>query len=491
MLLSIASGLILALALPRPGTWVAAWIGLVPIMLALRGMGAWRAGVCGLITGLVYYGIILHWISLFGYLPWFLLITYQALYIAIFAAIYVRLQPTKIGWLGYAAVPAAWVTLQFIRTLGTYAFTWGSFAHTQADNLLVAQIASITGPWGIDFLVCLVNLVLATAVFGPLRKTAPIATACVLIAATCAFGFVSLNTKNTESNAKPIAIIQGGVSAGFDAPPDYTQRAWNIYKSLTTHIAKNRPEVIVWPETSLPADISTPPWNSLLCKLANSCNTELFVGAYDTDPKTERSYNSLFRCNSHIEDKAYHKVRLVPFGEFVPMRKKLSFLKNYGVRPDDLLAGENHVLLDSKLGKLGVSICFESLFSAVARSETRAGAKVLCVVTNDSWFQRSQAAHEHLMMAQLRAIENRRFVLRAAQTGISALIDPYGRVRSQLGIYRHGAVFGKVQPSAQLTLYSKYGDWFAFASIAIIILGAAVSVRSARTSLSPKPRREI
>ncbi len=116
-----------------------------------------------------------------------------------------------------------------------------------------------------------------------------------------------------------------------------------------------------------------------------------------------------------------------------------------------------HVLLDSRLGKLGVSICFESIFPQIARTETLAGARVLCVVTNDSWFKRTQAAREHLMMAQLRAIENRRFVIRAAETGISAVIDPFGRIRSELGLYQRGIISDSVQPRSGLTAVQQMG----------------------------------
>jgi apolipoprotein N-acyltransferase len=490
VLLSIASGLILAVALPKPGTWLAAWIGLVPLLLAVRGTSFWRASLYGLITGLVYYGIILHWITLFGALPWVLLIGYQALYFAVFAALYVRLQPSRIGWLGYAAAPAAWVVLQFLRTLGAYAFIWGSFAHTQAGNLLVAQIASVTGPWGIDFLVAFVNVAFAASLLGPARRMAPLAVASLLTIAVCVFGLVTLNAKPPAGQTKTVAIVQGAMKNVFEAGPLYVTRAFSTYTTLTLQAADKHPDVILWPETTLPTDLSTPFWGNALGLLSCASRAELLVGGYITDPTTGRGYNALFCCNARVREGTYRKVRLVPFGEFVPLRDLLPFAKNYGVRPDDVLAAKEHVLLNSRLGKLGVSICFESLFPQIARTETLSGARVLCVVTNDSWFERTQAGREHLMMAQLRAIENRRFVLRAAETGISAVIDPFGRIRSQLGLFRQGIITDKVQPSSRLTVYSRWGDWFAYASIAIMLLGVILSARSPRAGSRGKPRRE-
>ena len=493
LLLSIASGLILALALPRPGTWIAAWVGLVPLLIALRGAGPWRASLCGFAAGLVYYGIILHWITLFGYLPWALLVIYEALYIAVFAVLCVRLQPSRIGWPGYIAAPAAWVLLQFLQTLGPYAFTWGGFAHTQADNLPIAQIASVTGPWGIDFLVCLFNLALAEAISRRSRRFLPLVAAGCLTIAVCAFGFTALRSSPESASGRSIAIVQGGLKNGFDVDPGYTDRALRTYVTLTSRAAESRPDLIIWPETALPADLTSPGWERLLGTLARIARADLLVGGYSTsdDPFSSRVYNSLFLYNAAGQKAGvYRKVRLVPFGEFVPMRDRLPFLANYGIRPDDVLAARKHVLLSSRLGKLGVSICFESIFPQIARSETRAGARMLCVVTNDAWFERTQAAGEHLMMAKLRAIENRRYVLRAAETGISAVIDPFGRTRRRLGLFRQGIISDKVRPSACLTIYTRWGDWFAYGCVAATLLGLTLSMRWSRGLSREKRRRE-
>lgn len=491
MLLAIASGLVLAFALPRPGHWLLAWIGLIPLFAALRNVNIRGALLCGLITGLTYFGIDLYWITIFGHLPWMVLCLYQALYVAVFAGLYLRLSPGRIGWMGYVAVPAVWVVLQFVRTLGAYGFTWGSFAHTQADNLVIAQIATITGPWGIDFLVCLANLVLATAIFAPRRKIAPVAVTGLLTVAVCVFGVMALSAKPAPGQEKHVAIVQGGLSNGLKAPPNYIRRAWDTYSRLTMQAAVGNPDDILWPETSLPVDLSTPTWDMLLGRLATAAHSELLVGGYDMDAQAGGNYNSLFRCNAHIEDEVYHKVQLVPFGEFVPLRDRLPFLNDYGVRPEDVLPGTDHILLNSRIGRAGTSVCFESLFPAIARTETLRGAQVLLVITNDSWFGHSQAAREHLLMAKLRAIENRRYVLRAAETGISAVIDPLGRVRHQLGLFQQGTISGTIVPSTRLSFYTACGDWFAYASIVITVLGLALSARKPKAESHAGPRRGI
>lgn len=478
--------------MPTPGLWVLAWVGLVPLFIALRDAGVRRAALCGLLTGIVYYGIILRWMLLFGTLPWLALVAYQALYFALFAALYARLSPRRIGWPGWAAVPAAWVTLQFVRTLGPYGFIWGSFAHTQANVLPVVQIASITGPWGIDFVVCFASLALAVAGASRGRSLTPLIVAASLVLGMCAFGVLSLRDPASSAAGRRVAVLQGNMVNDFHPVPNYNQHSYEIYSRMTLGAAKSGPEVIVWPETALPTDISSPGWADCLAATARRARASLLVGGYDlSDSRTVGGYYNALLL---FDDKgrkvgAYRKVQLVPFGEFVPLRGQLAFLKDYGIRPDDVLASYRHALLDTPIGKVGVSICFESTFSQIARIETRNGAQVLCVVSNDAWLARTPATEQHLMMARLRAIENRRFLLRAASTGISAVIDPFGRIRRQVGLFREGIITDRVVPSRQLTLYTLLGDWLAYLCIVITAICLLAPIRASRKSSHEKPPR--
>lgn len=448
---------------------MAAWVGLVPLFIALRGVRIPQAAFYGLITGVVYYGIILHWMTLFGYLPWILLVIYQAAFFAVFAMLCIWLQPDKIKRWGFIAVPAAWVTLQYIHTLGPYGFIWGNFAHTQAENLPIAQIAAITGPWGIDFIVCLAGLALATAITSKGRQLAPLIVAASLTLSIWIYGVTCLHTPPMTSEGQPVAIIQGNMKNDFNPPPDYTEQAFQTYSRLSIEAAKDQPKLILWPETVLPVDLIKPGWDNLLEPLAKIIGTDLLVGGYDPSNSIPiGSYNALHLYSAKgTKTGVYHKVHLVPFGEFVPLRDYLPWLSNYGVRPDDVLPGRDFTLLESQAGKIGVNICFESTFSSIARCETYAGAELLCIVTNDAWLQRTPAVREHMMMSKLRAIENRRYVLRAAETGISAVIDPFGRTRKQLGIYRQGIIQDNVYPRRDLTLYTRFGDWFALICVFI------------------------
>lgn len=473
LFLAALSGALCAAALPRPGIWLFSWFALVPLLQALRCARPSAAALCGLISGIVYFGIILHWISLFGYLPWALLAIVQGCFFAMFAAVASRMLPSRIGLLGYAAAPAAWTVIQWARALGPYGFTWGSFAHAQANSPVVCQIASVTGPWGVDFLVCLVNVALAETLVpsGARKRLLPAITAAAAAVFAAAVGLTAMHPASPTDNTRAaVAVIQGDLPRDAQPPPDYVRKALRTYTAMSLDAARKRPDIIVWPETTLPAELSDPGLGTLVGLTAKRAATYLLAGAFDTPdhPSVGGSHNA-----AHLYDPSgskvgvYRKVRLVPFGEFVPMRGTLPFLDRYQIREEDVIPGRRHNLLRTRIGDLGVSICFESIFPQIARRETLDGAVALFVLTNDSWFGRTQAARQHLMMSRLRAIENRRWVVRAASTGISTFIDPWGRQHGEIGIFERGILTGLIEPHHTLTLYTRFGDWFAWLCAAV------------------------
>ncbi|MFQ3550116.1 MAG: apolipoprotein N-acyltransferase [Armatimonadota bacterium] len=160
----------------------------------------------------------------------------------------------------------------------------------------------------------------------------------------------------------------------------------------------------------------------------------------------------------------YRKVKLVPFGEFVPARNKLPFLNKYQIRETDVIPGEKHNLISTDYGDIGIIICFESLFPAITREMANNGADLLFVLTNDSWFKDSFAAKQHLYFSVLRAVESRRSIVRSAATGISALINPYGKILSKTNIFEETILSGKtyIAKDKKTTIYTKYGDWFVY-----------------------------
>ncbi len=489
------SGLVLSFGLIQPGTWLAAWVGLAPLLLAIRSATPAQAAVRGLVAGFVYYGVILYWIILFGALPWFLLVIYQAAYIALFAVVANRLWPERLGWLGFLGIPAAWSVTEYLRMAGVYGFAWGSLAHTQSSNLPFLQASEFAGPCGISFALVFLNLAIAYALSGRgKRRLLPLSLACLIVAVMCVYGFAVMRSSAEETTRHKIAIIQANMRNDFNPVPNYPDVAYERFSAMTRAAADGEVRLALWPETSIPRDITSPGWADMIGQIASECQVDLLAGGYDhsDSPGQPGSYNALFHFGKDGRvHGGYRKVQLVPFGEFVPLRDKLPMLKKYGIREEDVLPARKHVLLDTAVGRIGISICFESIFPEIARKETLEGAEVLCVVTNDAWFGRTQAARQHLMMAQLRAIENRRYVARAAGTGISALIDPCGRIVQEVGLFQQSAIIGYVAPQTRLTLYTRWGQWFTYLCAAMLIacLCLLPRVRS-RSSAAGTPLRE-
>ena len=494
LVFSLLSGVILALALPKPGWWFMSWFGLAPLVIGLKRSTAKQAVWLGFACGFVYFGMICRWLTIFGYLPWCLVAIKEAIWLAIFSASASYLLRYEMRARTYLVIAAVWTIIQWARTLGPFGFTWGSFAHTQANVLPIVQLGAITGPWGVEFLVCVTNIALAELVLEARQREnrKKIAKRVTLVGALIALSLVYGHTQlakpiSTGRDSFKVAIIQGSLTHDVNPKPEYVVEAYTIYDAMTRAAAIYEPDLIVWPETTIVDCITGETWGPLIAELARDTRSNMIVGGYDySGDAAGRNYNA-----AHFFDRqgrkigVYHKVHLVPYGEYVPLRKQMPWLKRYGIREVDILPGKMHVVVKTELGKVGTAICFESIFPGILSQSVRNGANFLVVLTNDAWFKHSDAAQQHLMMAQLRAAETHRYVVRAAATGISAIIDPHGRIRSELGIFRQGIVRGNVVSLNEKTPYVRYGDWFVYACFA----GVAILVRMVKKGERKQFRR--
>lgn len=481
LLISFISGLVLTLAFPRANAWPLAWVALAPLFYLSVRKGWGMALLCGFTFGLGFFGGLLYWIGVFGILPWVLLAILQALYTAAFA-LSARLTAGRLGgWGRLIVLPSLWTVFEWIRTLGLLGFTWGDVGYSQAQALPVVQIASVTGVWGVSFVVAAVNAALADA-FGTWTKNrslrgsyARIAAAVALALLVIGYGFASMHT---PVHGKPIraAVVQGNINQDTDEDLEYYDRCLDAYSRMTREAGAKGAELIVWPETAVPGFPGSEPYlQGWLSVLSDRAGADLIVGGRDQDRRGS-VYNSAFLV---VGEKGvvgrYAKVRLVPFGEFVPARGYLPLLDNYRVTPLDLTPGRGFNLLEGGPCRVGVAICFESIFPYISRTLTASGAELLCVITNDTWFGRTAAAEQHAQMSVLRAVENRRYVLRGAATGVSCIIDPRGRVLDHLPIFREGTVSAEVSSIRGRTFYTGHGEWFVYALL-VIVGAASVSV---------------
>lgn len=303
------------------------------------------------------------------------------------------------------------------------------------------------------------------------RKTAIFASVALgVFAVNMIFGAVRIATLDTKKG-EPIkaAVIQANISS--------LEKWSGFYDSLDTYIAMTEECVaetgatlVVWPETVLPEEISR--YKSIMAELseaADRMNIHLFVGSFDeTGSGDERKeYNAiyLFYPDGSVSEQRYYKQRLVPFGEYNPIGPLMALipaLDVLGVFNDPLTAGEGSQLFDTEYGKIGSLICFDSIYEGLARDSVNDGARLITLSTNDSWFSDSTAVWQHNRHAQLRAIENGRYVVRAATTGVSSVITPTGEIIDSINPLTKGYTVCEVYALDGRTLYSYIGDVFAY-----------------------------
>ena len=459
------------------------------------------ATVCGLLffTGTLYWFFhITRWFSVVGAVGIVLLLLYLSLYFGLFGlaySLFSRQRPFHKLFL----LPSVWVALEFIRAHLFTGFDWASLGHTQYTNLPIIQIADMTGVFGISFIVMMLNVLikeLLTASFVnktfQAQKTVPLLmwTPAVSVGFVLTYGMFRLTPSTDQDHSGSnysVAVIQ----ANIPQEVKWEKEAWNgimeKYVSLTRQALLHDPDLIIWPETSYPGYL----WEDKelfvqLQAFVRSIKTPLLFGSV---LKEERNYyNSaiLLSINGDIAQ-IYRKTHLVPFGEYLPLRNALPFLSNL-VAIGDFTAGDQWTTFSPLSAQLGdqndhpfsVLICFEDTVARLSRQFVKQGARLLVNITNDAWFGYSKAPFMHLQSAVFRTIENRRSLVRAANTGVSCFIDQWGQttncVKKDIGTekqktYISGYAIANVDFNEKMTFYTKFGDVFTILCFGCILLG--------------------
>ncbi len=477
--LAILSGVVLWIATPPVGIWILAWVALSPLILSiLRARTKWQAAGLGYLFGWCYLGPLLYWVgntivgwtqSDIGWLAWFGLTLVLALFYAVWAAVVHGLEKRYTGIRLVLGMAAAWVVMEWCRTLGPLSMPWAQLSYSQYHFLPVLQISDITGAYGVSFLMLMVNAALAVGWRGRSddRAWQPLWLGVTLTVLVCLYGAARMMQPN-RGITLPVATIQTGISS-FNVPTTETQL--NIIDTLVQDASKEKPApaLYVFPESGAPGDaLHNPVTYLLLQKLAKQTDAGIMIGTSINSKTRSRSTNSvlLFSPRGGLPDR-YDKQQLVPFGEFIPFRALIDPVigHSFDIPPDDDSPGDNpHVLTCSTglYGKLalGPFICYESMYPQYARFMTRNGATLLVTQSNDSWFRSSAAREQHLSAVVARAIENRRYIVRSTTTGITCIIDPEGRVIAKLPRDVAGYLYRNIQELSGQTIYVRIGDWF-------------------------------
>src|SRR5210317_88070 len=484
---SALSGFLLACSFPLPDYRLLAWLGLIPLIMVMPK----RPFKSGFVAGVVFFAVTLYWLNIvmttYGHLPvllsfllYLLLAAYLALYWAIASWAACRLREFR-GYSFALTLPVFWVALEFLREFLLTGFPWASLGYSQHDWLPMVQSADLFGVYGVSYLIVLCNAVLAECFL--LKSRSPsqgrpgkaLAVAIVLLLGNYAYGAWCLQQDpDTRAESLAVAVVQGNIPQEHKWRPENQVNTVQTYRDLSLRAEQDgEKDLIIWPEAAMPFYFQDGgPLADSVAELAAEAKTSLLFGspAYRRDSGALRYLNSAYLLSPTAEVQGRSdKVHLVPFGEYVPLGKFLPFVNKLVAGIGDYSPGEINPL---PIGahKLGVLICYEVIFPELAREYVRQGSDLLVNITNDAWFGKSSAPWQHLAMARFRAIENRVWVARAANTGISAFIAPSGKVVKQTGLFETAFLSSEVGLGDKTKLYSHIGDLIPGAFLLICLL---------------------
>jgi apolipoprotein N-acyltransferase len=512
----VLTGVLLALAFPNHDLHWLAWMAFVPLLLALRRKGPWRAFLISWLCGVVFFfAITSWWISEFRFVSAFasgLGYLYLALYSALFG-LFLSLIGGKVRLPLSVVAPPLWVAFEYLRSnAGFLAFPWTLVGHTQYLNLPIAQMASFAGVYGVSFIVVAVNAVIAEIIIwlSAPRAAAPLfhgyrrflldppfqgLLALVILVLLWSWGYHDIDRKLPASFLS-VALVQGNIPQKVKWDRQYREQIVSQYERLTDETARFRPQLIVWPEAATPGFVLND--LSLLRRMGSVMSrikAYFLVGSAEY-PKfsgnrgnftLKRGNTALFFSPEGRVIGQYLKMRLVPFGEYVPYENLLpwpDFIVPRGKRNFET-AGREATVFRLGTNSFGTVICWEVLFPEFTRELVKRGAGFVINLTNEAWFGRTAFPYQMLSSCVFRAVENRINLVRCANTGISCFIDPYGRITGRIrnggrDTFISGILSQEIRLSSPGTFYTRHGDLFALACI-LVSLGFFASAMFRRS----------
>ncbi len=467
---------------------------LAPALLALavRGASPARGARWGFLGGWLAHAAVLHWIYVvtvrYGHAPAIVGVlaplgigAYFGLFGAAFGASAAAL--ARRGWASPFALAALWTALEWSRSWLFTGFPWATLGYAWHGDAPIVGIAQSTGVYGLSFAAALLGFGLLAGRASPRAAGAAVAG----VAALHALGWLGRPDwdRASETPSARVAVLQGNVDQAAKWSPESFERTLRDYEALARRARERGAELIVFPETAIPAPLAIPELRSRMQALARETGATLVVGAVGTDfdpsGRVSAFYDSAFVIapDGALVDR-YDKTHLVPFGEYLPLRPLLGrFVRAIatGAVAGDVSAGARPRAVPGA-PRLGIPICYELIFPDLVRRIAGDGAQLLLGITNDAWYGRTGAPYQFLAMTALRSAETGSWTARAANTGVSALIDARGRVTQATGLFAQDLLVGAVPlrpASLPPTFYVRHGDWFAHACAVATVLALALA----------------
>lgn len=516
-LLVALSSLLQVVIFPLPGLYVLSWVAFAPLIVAilrarpagvleiagsvnLQAAKPGQAFLLAYVSGIVWYAGTCYWIynTMHEYggltpplalLALFLFCCYLGLYHGLFGLLLSLLAgPGRDNRRALVAAPFLWVAVELARTRVT-GFPWNLLGTAQVDNISLSRITTWTGVYGVSFEIMLVNVAVAAAFLVPRKKRSTLLIASLAAAAVLQAG------RLVEAPALPAdhsaLLVQENIPVDANWTRDAFQRTLHELADLSAKANPNSPaielppskvDLIVWPESPAPFFANDPLFRNPVSEMAREAHTWVVTGAIGNTPVMQggKSASQVFNSAALVSPTGdwtarYDKVHLVPFGEYLPFPKLFAFAGGLTKEVGEFQSGASRAPLDAGSTRLGIFICYESVFPGEVREFADQGAQVLVNLSNDGWYGDSGAYAQHLNQTRMRAIENDRWLLSATNTGVTASIDPYGRTVARLPRKERGALVAPYALTSVTTFYTRHGDWFAW--LCAIISAVALLTR--------------
>ena len=493
--LAALSGVLYVLAQPPVSLWFVGYFALIPLFFSLKKGAPHHNFLVGFLSGGVAYMGLVYWVVVamntyggisppLALLALLLLAAYLALYTGSFALSIAWLEEKMAIPLCLSA-PLLWVILEYLKGFLLSGFPWSFMAHSQYNFLPMVQVVSITGTYFLSFLIVAVNSIIYCLIS---RKGLALwygALILLLVAGSLTFGLLRLREVPAKDAAseRTVAILQGNILQDMKWTDEWRIKTIRTYCSLTLSGGRNV-DLVIWPETALPFVYEEEPRVAkVITALPGALSNTLLFGTVSKDDRG-RLYNAAFVAGKSGDVVGtYRKTHLVPFGEFTPLSTIFPFIEKLSVAVGNFFPGTSTKPVATDAGKLGVLICYEGIFPSITNESARSGAEVFINITNDAWFGRTSAPYQHLAFYVFRAVETDRYVLRAANTGVSAIIDPRGHIVARTPLFSEEVLRGTYALRQGRTAYVKHGDYFVllvFLLLAFLVIRRIPSLKYRR-----------
>ncbi len=490
------SGGLMVLSLPPLPLGLIAWIGLLPLFRALEARSFRGAFTLGYRAGLIYHLGSLYWVILnTGATPILRVLSLIGMVLilslgwGLSAWLIAKVRSIWGPW-SWLCAPLIWTAVEVIFSIGESGFPWAILALSQSRFLDLIQMVELTGVHGVTFWVVTCNA-LGMIAWREMR-TKPQKAAVLLILAfwillPANWGRHRAGNLTSSAGKLNVSLVQGNIPANekWKKGVDFS---FIPYKKLSSSLAMENLQLIVWPETAIPTQLAKR-WHHrrIMHGFVDSLNIPIMTGASDYELMESgdlHRFNGAFLFAPGITElQVYYKIHPVPFGERIPWQRFLPLLGSFRLGQAEFTPGSRLTIFSTGAdsAKFSVLICFESIFPDVTRDFVLRGAEFLVNITNDGWFGHCSEPYQHLELSRFRAIESRRWVIRAANTGISAIIAPDGRFRNRLSLNKSGTLSNTIELRRELTIYTKHGAWFpACCGIITIIILFSVGIVTKR-----------